>query len=158
LALVDRVFLDTSVLLGGLIEIGPSVKSAQTLMNALADGLMPEAVTAWHCCLEFYSVSTRLPPQYRLDPRDSLLLIEEEIAGRMRVHDLPAGDRHEFLRQASAERVVGGRVYDAHLAAIARSAGVGVVVTENPRHFGSLSAHGIAVETAEEYVTRNNIG
>jgi len=156
-ALVDRVFLDTSVLLGGLIEIGPAVESAQTLMTALAEGRMPETVTAWHCCLEFYSVSTRLPPEFRLIPKDSLLLIEEEIAGRMRVDDLPVGERLEFLRHASGERIVGGRIYDAHIAAIARSAEVGVVVTENPRHFGSLRAHGIAVETANEYVARASL-
>ncbi len=50
-----------------------------------------------------------------------------------------------------AGRVVGGRVYDAHIAEIARLSGVKVVVTDNRRHFLSLARHGIRVLGAEEF-------
>ena len=147
-------FLDTSVLLGGLIDFGESSRPAQRLMGALADGRLADCRTAWHCCLEFYSVATRLPAEYRLVPRDALHLLEEEVLGRLGVRDLPAATRLSMLREAAEDRVAGGRIYDAHIAETARASGVGVVVTDNRRHFTALVKHGIAVVTAAEFVTR----
>ncbi len=90
MALVRPVFLDTSVLLGGLIEIGAAGEAAQRVMAAIADRRVRSAKTAWHCCLEFYSVATRLPGELRLFPEDALRLIEGEILARFEVHELPA--------------------------------------------------------------------
>ncbi len=69
------VFLDTSVLLAGLIDFGPQSAPAQSLMHAVAEGQLPKPGTAWHCCLEFFSVATRLPPEYRLTPVDAARLV-----------------------------------------------------------------------------------
>ena len=87
------VFLDTSVLLAGLIDFGPQSAPAHSLLHAVAEKTVAPAATAWHCCLEFYSVSTRLPAEYRLSPADAAQLVEEEIFARMIVHDLPSGER-----------------------------------------------------------------
>ena len=146
------VFLDTSVLIGGLIDLGPQSASAQTVMHAVAAREVAGAGTAWHCCLEFYSVSTRLPPEYRLSPADASQLLEEEVFGRMNVFELPSGERVSFLRSAAQERIAGGRVYDAHIAEVARSAGARVIVTDNCRHFVAALRHGIRVETPAEFV------
>jgi hypothetical protein len=54
------VFLDTSVLVAGLIDFGPQSARAHSLLHAVAEKTVAPATTAWHCCLEFYSVSTRL--------------------------------------------------------------------------------------------------
>ena len=43
------------------------------------------------------------------------------------------------------EGIRGGRLYDAHIAEIARSARAGLVVTENQRDFAVLERHGIPV-------------
>ena len=72
------VFLDTSVLVGGLIDFGPQSAPAHSLLHAVAEKTVAPAATAWHCCLEFYSVSTRLPVEYRLAPTDATRLVEEE--------------------------------------------------------------------------------
>jgi hypothetical protein len=48
--------------------------------------------TAWHCCLGFFSVATRLPPEFRLRSADAIRLLEEEVFGRLTIHDLPALD------------------------------------------------------------------
>jgi len=98
------VFFDTSVLLAGLIDFGPYSAPAQTLMHAVAEGRFDKAATAWHCCLEFYSVATRLPPEYRLGPADAVALLAEEVFARMAVHDLPAANRKTMLRAAAATR------------------------------------------------------
>ena len=116
------VFLDTSVLLAGLIDFGPQSAPAQSLLSAVAEKRVGSAATAWHCCLEFFSVSTRLPPEYRIGPTDAVKLLEEEVFARMAVFDLPPGERLTMLRAASRDAIAGGRVYDAHIAEIARAA------------------------------------
>jgi len=146
------IFLDTSVLLAGLIELGPSSHAPHLLLHAVAERTVARAATAWHCCLEFYSVSTRLPAEFRLAPPDAVRLIEEEIAGRLAVHDLPDADRLPLLRAAAADSVAGGRIYDAHIADVARAIGAQVIVTGNRRHFVAALRHGIRVETPEEFV------
>ena len=55
------VFLDTSVLLAGLVDFGPQSAPAQSLLHAVAEKQVAGVGTAWHCCLEFFSVSTRCP-------------------------------------------------------------------------------------------------
>ena len=145
------VFLDTSVLVAGLIDLGPQSAAAQSLLHAVATKTVSSPATAWHCCLEFYSVATRLPAEYRLAPADAALLLEEEVFGRMDVFDLPSRERQAFLKNASQEGIAGGRIYDSHIAEIARAAGARVIVTDNRRHFVSALRHGIKVETPAEF-------
>jgi hypothetical protein len=66
-------------------------------MDAVADGRIERPLTAWHCCLEFYSVTTRLPEEYRLEPETALRLLREEIFPRFSIHDLQPELREEFL-------------------------------------------------------------
>lgn len=153
MALSGPVFLDTSVLLGGLIEMGPASDAPQLVMNAIASGRLQGVKTAWHCCLEVYAVATRLPGELRLAPHDVVTLLEHEVLGRFEVCDLPAAARRPLLRQAVQDRLVGGRVYDAHIAEAARSSGAAAVITENRRDFVPLLRHGISVLTAVELVS-----
>jgi predicted nucleic acid-binding protein len=145
------VFVDTSVLLAGLIEVGEASVEAQRVMAAIAGQRVRRPHTAWHCCLEFYAVSTRLPEELRLVPRDALRLIEDEILGRFQVHQLPDPARPAFLRDVAGDTLVGGRIYDAHIAAVARLAGARIVVTENQRHFTPLLRYGVRVLGARDF-------
>ena len=99
------VFLDTSVLLAGLIDFGPQSAPAQSLLSAVAEKRVTAVATAWHCCLEFFSVATRLPPEYRIGPSDAATLIEQEVFARMAVHDLPATERVALLSAASRDAI-----------------------------------------------------
>lgn len=146
------VFLDTSVLLAGLIDFGPQSAPAQTLMHAVAERRIPAAATAWHCCLEFFSVATRLPPEFRVTPSDAVTLLQEEVFSRIAVHDLPAADRVPMLQGAARDAIGGGRIYDAHIAEVARTAGAAVVVTDNRRHFLSALRYDMRVETPSEFL------
>ncbi len=85
-------------------------------------------------------------------PADAVHLVQEEIFGRMSVIDLPAGDRLAFLRTAGQDATAGGRIYDAHIAEVARAAGAKVVVTDNRRHFLAALRYGIRVETPTEFL------
>jgi len=147
------VFLDTSVLLAGLVDFGPQSAPAQSLLHAVAEKQVADARTAWHCCLEFYSVSTRLPAEFRLTPADATRLLDDEIFGRMVVHDLPAADRLAMMKAAARDGTAGGRIYDAHIAEVARAAGAEVVITDNRRHFMAALRHGMRVETPGEFLT-----
>jgi len=145
------VFLDTSVLLAGLVDFGPQSAPAQSVLHAVAEKHVAPVGTAWHCCLEFFSVSTRLPPEFRLTPADATHLLESEVFARMTVHDLPAADRLAMLKAAAQDGTAGGRIHDAHIAEIARAAGATVVITDN-RHFIASLRHGIRVETPAEFL------
>jgi predicted nucleic acid-binding protein len=146
------VFLDTSALLAGLVDFGPQSAPAQSLLHAVAEKQVTGAGTAWHCCLEFFSVSTRLPPEFRLTPAVAARLIEDEIFGRIAVYDLPASDRLAMIKAAARDGTSGGRIYDAHIAEVARAAGAAVVVTDNRRHFIAALRHGMRVETPGEFL------
>jgi len=146
------IFFDTSVLIAGVIDFGRGPHPALLLMDAVADGRIERPMTAWHCCLEFYSVTTRLPEEYRLEPEISLRLLREEILPRFSVHDLPSELREDFLVSTVGEGTMGGRVYDAHIAEVARQAGARLVATENRRHFTPLLRHGIRVLVSAELV------
>ncbi len=147
------VFLDTSVLLAGLIDFGPQSAPAQKVMDRVAVKSIPAVATAWHCCLEFYSVATRLPAEFRLVPADAARLLEEEVLTRIGVHDLPGKQRRPFLKAAVGDLTVGGRIYDAHIAEVARAAGAAVVVTDNRRHFLAALRYGLRVETPDEFLS-----
>jgi predicted nucleic acid-binding protein len=140
-------------LLAGLIDFGPQSAPAQSLLHAVAEKQLPGAATAWHCCLEFFSVATRLPPEFRVAPADAVTLLQEEVFSRMAVHDLPAADRLEMLQACARDAIAGGRVYDAHIAEVARAAGATVIVTDNRRHFLSALRYDIRVETPTEFLT-----
>jgi predicted nucleic acid-binding protein len=146
------VFLDTSVLLAGLVDFGPQSAPAQSLLHAVAEKQVDAPGTAWHCCLEFYSVATRLPPEFRLTPGDAARLLDEEVFARMAVHDLPARERLPMLAAAARDGIAGGRIYDAHIAEVARAAGAAVVVTDNRRHFLAALRHGLRIETPPEFL------
>jgi predicted nucleic acid-binding protein len=145
------VFLDTSVLVAGSIDFGPQSAASQAVMHAVAERTIASAGTAWDCCLEFYSVATRLPPEFRLSPADATRLLHEEIFARLAVHNLPSGERSALLKAAVQDRLAGGRIYDAHIAEVARAAGAEVIVTDNRRHFLSALRYGIRVDTTAEF-------
>ncbi len=151
MAVVGRVFFDTTVLIAGLIDLGPDSHAAQAVMTAVASGALKRPLTAWHCCLEFYSVATRLPPELRLTAADAARLLEEEVMARCEIVDLPSADRHRFVRDAVSDRVTGGRVYDLHIAEVARAHRTRLVVTDNARHFSSLLRYDIRVLSTPEF-------
>ncbi len=57
-----------------------------------------------------------------------------------------------MLRAAAHDAISGGRIYDAHIAEVARGAGASVVVTDNRRHFLSALRYDMRVETPSEFL------
>ena len=154
MAALKTPFFDTSVLVAGHIDVGPASVVPMAILDRLTEGELPGACTAWHCCLEFYSVATRLPEEYRLDPVDAATLLDSEILPRFKVGDLPGGSRKLFIEQAARDRITGGRLYDRQIGFIAVEMGATVLVTENRRHFQWVHDQGIPVLSATEWLNQ----
>ena len=143
------IFLDTSILITGVVASPHGSPDARKILIQSR-----RLATAWHCCLEFYSVLTRLPEEQRVSPADVFLLLEEYVLGRMKILQLPEKGMEPFLRKSAMEAIRGGSLYDAHIAEIAYKSRADVVVTENPRDFAPLLQSGIPVMRATEFNAR----
>ena len=152
LAVVRKVFFDTSVLVHGIIDFGTASDPAQQLMRTVARGDLERPATAWHCCLGFFSVTTRLPQEFRLSPDVAAVLVEEELLARLEVHPLPGAQQRDLVLAAASERLAGGRIYDAHIGQMALDSGASTLTTDNRRHFTTLLRHGLRVLTSAEAV------
>jgi predicted nucleic acid-binding protein len=146
---VSPLFFDTSVLVAGIVAFEKRPVPAQRVLDAVAGRRILGPLTAWHCCLEFFAVVTRVPVEFRVDPATAVKLVQEEILARFSVLQLPQVELEGLLPAAVGDAVSGARVYDYHLAAIARAAGASAIVTDNPRHFRSFSM-GLRVLTSED--------
>jgi predicted nucleic acid-binding protein len=149
---MKRPFLDTSILVAGLIDFGESSRAAMDLLDRVADRRIPQATTAWHCCLEFYSVATRLPEEFRLSAETAMEFVVEEIMGRLRIHALNAARLEAFFVDAAEQMIRGGRIYDHHIGTIALNGDASVIVTENKKHFLPFVSKGLPVLTAGEFL------
>lgn len=152
MAVLKPVFLDTGVLVAGMVDLGASSRAPFQVLDAVAEGVIEGPGTAWHCCLEFFSVTTRLPEEYRLDSAAALRFLHEEVFERFTVHALPSKAYERFLDRAVADGIAGGGIYDAHIAEVARDSGARLVVTENRRHFARLLRDEIRVVDCSELV------
>ena len=85
--------------------------------------------------VEAYAVLTRLPSPHRLSGADAWPLIEANFVTAARVVTLKAEAYVGLLRRAHTQDVAGGRTYDVVIGECARSAGAGVLLTFNRRHF-----------------------
>jgi predicted nucleic acid-binding protein len=102
-------------------------------------------VTAAPTLIEAYSVLTRLPPPYRLRPRDALAAMEGSWS-RAEIVTLAATEIWPLLRTLPDRGIAGGSTYDAVAAACARKARVDVILTWNVADFERVT-EGIAVES-----------
>lgn len=157
MAALKGCFLDTSVLLGGIVDFGPEVAACHKIMAAIAAGGVPRPKTAWHCCLEFYAVATRLPMEFRLTPLEATQLVEQELLGRFEVLDLPADKRPAFVHSLASENVAGGRLYDAHIAEVAYQSGARTLITENLRYFAFIRHRGVEVLSCSDFAAAENL-
>jgi len=149
----SALFLDTSVLVGGLVELA-APHPAQRILDQVAAGKLGRPRTAWHCCLEFYAVVTRLPEEFRLTAEQAGQLVALEIRQRLEVVGLPPAAWGGFWDRVALDRVTGGRVYDAHIGEIALRHRTRTFVTDNLRHFASLRAAGAEVLSCAELSAR----
>lgn len=139
--------------MSGLLEVSAD-SACRTILEALAARRLRSGVTAWHCCLEFFSVTTRLPPDYRLSAEAAIALLTEHIFNRVEVVDLKVEDAVAWLKRQQALEIRGGLIYDAHLAQIAHRAGCAMLVTTNLAQFRQVTPHGIEILNPQQFMSR----
>jgi predicted nucleic acid-binding protein len=141
---VGGTALDTSVIVPALLSWHEHHALALPVVrDALADAegaLLPLPVL-----VEAYAVLTRLPPPWRLRPRDAHRLLVETFRGRARVVGLGGDEGWALLDAALAGGVSGGATYDAHIAACARKGGAACLATFNRRDFERLDLGELAL-------------
>lgn len=139
--------------MSGLLEVSKD-SACRAILEALASRRLRTGVTAWHCCLEFFSLTTRLPPDYRLSAEASIALLTEHVFNRVEVVDLPVEDAVAWLKRQQASEVRGGLIYDAHLAQIAHRAGCVILVTTNLADFRQVTPPGIEILSPQQFLAR----
>jgi predicted nucleic acid-binding protein len=90
-------------------------------------------------CAEVYSTLTRLPLPLRATP-DQAIEFLESIHGHFGLVSLESEDYLDSIRNAAANRVAGGAIYDALIARCAIRAGADQIFTWNTRHYELLGA------------------
>jgi predicted nucleic acid-binding protein len=138
------IALDTSVIIAGLLEWH---ENHDVCHAALDDALGATAGVALPlpALIESYSVMTRLPAPHRLSPADALALLESTFRGAAKVVVVKPGKLWSELGSWSRTGVSGGRAYDAHILACARSAAATKLLTLNGRHFSPLAGDDIEI-------------
>jgi predicted nucleic acid-binding protein len=117
-------------------------RATQEIDRRLTHG--EEMVIAAPALVEAYAVLTRLPPPYRLAPSDALTLLEANFMGT-KIIALDGKSYRSLLLKAPDDKIAGGRIYDAIIAACALQAKVATLLTFNERHFLAFAEKGIAI-------------
>lgn len=91
-------------------------------------------VVVMHCIEEAYSVLTRSPMPIRCRPADAWVWVQAWTKQAVLV-DLKPQERLGALQAGVGLGIAGGQIHDYLIAACARKAGAGTLVTWNLRHF-----------------------
>jgi predicted nucleic acid-binding protein len=107
-------------------------------------------VLSVHPLLEAYSVLTRLPEPHRWDRRLVLEVLEAGFIARAQIVALDPVAYLDLLRRAPGHSIVGGRLYDAIIAACARQGGANALLTFDIRHFAPFAGADLEIVVPAE--------
>lgn len=126
--------LDTSIIVPAVLAWHEHHDAALPVVVEALSGSAP-AIVPLPALVEAFSVLTRLPPPWRLRPRDAHRLLSDSFREKARIVGLSGEEAWALLDEALASEVAGGATYDAHIAACATKAGATHLATFNRRHF-----------------------
>ncbi len=131
-----RVLLDTNCLIAAAITQHEHHRATVAdLSRRRAAGHV--FVLAAHGLVEACAVLTRLPPPHRLAPADALTVLDRNWS-KAETIALTAAETWRTLSDLAEMGIAGGRIYDGCIAAAARKAKCGEILTWNVRHFAGL--------------------
>jgi predicted nucleic acid-binding protein len=131
-----KLFLDSSVLVPVFLVEHPHHSPSLHLYRQCNPDI---AFCASHSLAEVYSTLTRLPPPHRARP-DQAVEFLESIHSHFNFVSLEGNDYLTSIREAAANRISGGAIYDALIARCAIQAGAEQIFTWNIRHYQLLGA------------------
>jgi predicted nucleic acid-binding protein len=127
----SKAFFDTSVLLAAFME---DHEHHPASFRAFVRESRRTACCASHSLAELYATTTRLPGRNRLTSDQAMLLVEN-VGQRLQLIQLEGSEYLQTLKQAAANGVVGGTIYDALLVACAQKGNATIIYTWNVEHF-----------------------
>ena len=129
-----KVLFDTSVLVAGLIESHPAHEKAFSWLCRSGTAEI-DFLVAGHSLAELYAVLTRLPLSPKISPGIARRLIRENIEAFARIVTLSAEEYLEVLTNMTELNLVGGVIYDAIIAAVAKKSDCDILLTLNRKDF-----------------------
>ncbi len=130
-----KFFFDTSVLLPCFVE---DHEHHEASLRAFLKADKKQACCGAHSLAEFYATATRLPGKNRLSGEQVLLFLGN-VQERLTIVTLTVDEYYASLKEAAANGIVGGTIYDALLARCAMKAEAEYIYTWNVRHFQQFS-------------------
>jgi predicted nucleic acid-binding protein len=119
-------FLDTSALVGAVLEKHPQHAACSRALQAAAD-----PVTDSHALAETFATLTGF---YKV-PSEAAAELTLGLRALVQVEPLPLADYETAISEARQRGVMGGGIYDSLHATFARRKGASRIVTRNPSHF-----------------------
>ncbi len=114
-----RLFLDTSVLLAGMVEHHPQHPQAFAALRSIADR-SHQGYIATHSLAEVYAVLTRLPVKPAIHSSEAVLMIQKNVIEHCQAVELKTEDYEAVLSVAAERGWRGGSIYDALILQCAR--------------------------------------
>jgi len=102
-------------------------------------------IVAGHALIEAYSVLTRLPAPHRISAQDASTLLLANFVENVETVTLNPSGYTQLLEDAAHAGIFGSRIYDAVIAASARQARAGTLITFNARHFQDLAGDDLEI-------------
>ncbi len=118
------IYLDTGILVRGLLAAHPFHEECQILINA-------EAISSCHSLAETFNTLTAA---FKI-PNDAASQMVESLTAEMRFEALSQADYLKVIREARQRGIQGGIIYDALHAEIARRLKVERIVSYNLTNF-----------------------
>jgi predicted nucleic acid-binding protein len=139
-----RFGLDSSCLIALLsdwhIQHRKTLNSYEQLLAKGAHAVIPA-----HALLECFSVLTRLPAPYRVQPEAAKLALRESFSRSALIAEMSPAEVWSAIDSVSLLGPGGGLVYDAVIAQCAAKAGATVLLTWNAKHFLRIAPAGLEV-------------
>jgi len=132
------VFLDTTVLVAGLIDFGAASEAASAILDSVATHRLSKPLTA--------GIAVWSSTPWRRECRRSSVSFRKR-RGNCWTPKSCHASRYAPCRHAVSHAFRRGRrgapgrrrIYDLHIAEVARSAGAHILVTDNDRHFSPFA-------------------
>lgn len=140
-----RFCCDTSVLVAAFSSWHSEHRRALHALEELLAQRWEFCVVA-HTVFETYSVLTRLPTPHRISPSDAWSLVSQNLLSR-ELLQFRTQNVAGFLHGLALDRIAGGRVYDALIAATAKDGGVSLLLTLNASHFVDFAEGEFTIRT-----------
>lgn len=133
-----QVFLDTSVLLAGLVVHHPHYPQASAVLRRTVSG-SDQGYISTHSLAEAYAVLTRLPLKPAIHSTEAVAMIEQNVIAHCETIELSAGEYMAVLSTAGERGWRGGSIYDALILECARKVRPKRIYTFNLRDFHRLA-------------------